>query len=166
MAVLLAVATSSGCGGFEAPTAPTPPPTTGNAVDMGNPVDEAHHALKGWGALNAGVTVPPEPGADRTSRYQLIRLPNSLELAIAEPARPFTLTFRTEDGSCDDSFDIYVNGHGPLLQYRHRQAADDFPVHRVPVSADVVPTTIVTVTFQNVAVDNCGFAAVYYVRVE
>ena len=164
-AVCLAVVLAA-CGGFESPTAPTPAPTTGSAVDMGNPADEAQHNLKGWGGINRGTSVPPEPGADRTSRFQLVRLANRVELAVSQPAVPYTLSFRTEDGTCDDSFDVYVNESGPLYRYRHRASEDWFPVHQVAVPAQLVTSTIVTINFQNVAVDNCGFAAVYYVRLD
>lgn len=157
-----------GCGGFGSPTAPdsTPGVVAGNAADLGNPADESHHALRGWGAINPEPAVPPEPEADRTSRYQLVRLANSLDLVVSQAAAPYTLVFRTQDGICDDSFDVYVNGNGPLYRYRHRSSSEQFPVHRVPIEASIVTTTTVNVSFLNVAVDNCGFAAVYYVRVE
>jgi hypothetical protein len=169
--MMLAVALTPGyvgCGGFGSPTAPdsTSGVVAGNAADMGNPADESHHALRGWGAINPEPSVPPEPGADRTSRYQLVRLANSLDLVVSQSDTAYTLVFRTQDGSCDDSFDVYVNGTGPLYRYRHRNSSDLFPVHRVPIDASIVKTTTVNVSFLNVAVDNCGFAAVYYVRVE
>lgn len=169
MLVLLTLA-SHGCGGFGSPSAPEPvtPPIapSGDSVDMGNPSDEAHHALRGWGKVSEETSVPPEPGADRTARYQLARLPNSLDLVVAAAASPYTLVFRTQDGACDDSFDVYVNGAGPLYRYHHRDSADLFPIHRVPIDASIVRTTTLTISFTNMATDNCGFAAVYYVRAE
>lgn len=170
MLVLTLTAASVACGGFASPSAPDPAPVptapSGDSVDMGNPSDEAHHALKGWGAVSTETAVPPEPGADRTARYQLARLSNSLDLVVSAPAAAYTLVFRTQDGACDDSFDLYVNGGGPLYRYRHRDSSDLFPTHRVPIEASMVPTTTLRITFVNVATDNCGFAAVYYVRAE
>src|SRR5690349_12634884 len=102
------VVSVAGCGGFGTPTAPEPAPPTiepsGDSVDMGNPSDERHHALRGWGNVSTETSVPPEPGADRTARYQLARLPNSLDLVVSAAASPYTLVFRTQDGACDDSF--------------------------------------------------------------
>ena len=165
-ALLLLVTSSVACSGFDPPTAPTPLPTTESSVDMGDPADEARHALRGWGQINTGVSYPPEPGADRTSRYQLVRLPNYVELAVPRAAAPYLLGFRTQDGTCDDSFDVYVNDRGPLYRYRHRTSSDDFPIHQVAIPAEIVTSTIVNINFQNVAIDNCGFAAVYYVRLD
>jgi hypothetical protein len=168
VAVLFLLSSSFACGEFSSPTAPGSgsPPPAGSAVDLGNPADEALHNLQGWGEVNQDVSFPPEPNADRTARYQLVRLSNSLELLVPQAGTPYTLVFRTQDGTCDDSFDLYVNGKGPLYSYRHRTSIDRFPVHRVPIAASVVTTTSVHVNFVNVAVDNCGLAAVYYVRVD
>lgn len=119
-----------------------------------------------WGEINNEQSYPAEAGADRSSRFQLVRLSNSLDLVAPQSSVDYTLVFRTQDGACDDSFDVYVNGRGPLYRYRHRDSSDRFPVHRVPVPASVVTTTTLTVNFLNVAKDNCGLAAVYYVRIE
>lgn len=170
MLALTIAAGSAACGGFASPAAPDPTPvplpSSGDSVDIGNPSDEAHHALQGWGAISTDSAFPTEPGADRTARYQLARLSNSVELVVGAPAVPYTLVFRTQDGACDDSFDLYVNGAGPLYRYRHRDSSELFPTHRVSIDASVVTTTTLKVTFMNVATDNCGFAAVYYVRAE
>jgi hypothetical protein len=133
---------------------------------MGNPADEAHHNLGGWGEIRRELSFPQEPDADRTARFQLVRLPNLLELAVPQAATPYTLVFRTEDGTCDDSFDVYVNGSGPMYRYRHGVSGDRFPTHRVPIEASLVMTTTVQVNFHNIAVDNCGYAAVFFAQLE
>ena len=170
---LFLVSASVACGGFGSlPTAPDStaagpsPSVSGSSVDLGNPADESQHSLQGWGESNPEPWYPPEADADRTSRFQLVRLPNSVDLSVPQAGITRTLVFRTQDGSCDDSFDVYVNGTGPLYKYRHRVSSDRFPIHRVPIDASILTSTTLTVTFLNVAVDNCGFAATYFVRTE
>jgi hypothetical protein len=133
---------------------------------MGDPADEAVHNLRGWGDIRRELSFPPDPGADRTARFQLVRLPNLVELAAPRAGASYVLVFRTEDGTCDDSFDLFVNGSGPIYRYRHGVSGDRFPTHRVPIDASLVATTIIQVNFHNIAVDNCGYAAVFFVQLE
>lgn len=139
---------------------------TDNHADLGNPADEQFHNLRGWGSINPGPPFPPESGADRTSRYQLLRSSNSVDLVVPQAAIPYTLTFRTQDGGCDDSFDVYINDSGPVYRYGHRTSSDTFPVHRVQLSSTLITSRTVKVTFRNTATDGCGLAAVYYARLD
>lgn len=132
-------------------------------VDVGNPVDEALHDLEGWGGINPGL-LPSEIDADRTSRYQLLRGSNSLTIAVPSPGAPHTLSFRTEDGVCDDSFDVHVAGDW-LYSYRAEvRPSTFFPLHQVEVPGSRLQGATVRITFINAATDSCGLAAVYFVR--
>lgn len=139
---------------------PTPLVST---VDLGNEFDEWQHQLEGWGGVNPGL-LPPELDPDRTSRYQLLRGSNSVTLTVPQPGTPHVLGFRTEDGGCDDSFDVYVNGVGPIYSYRAETRPDTFfPLHKVPVPGSQLIEPTARITFVNRATDSCGLAATYFV---
>lgn len=132
-------------------------------VDLGNPADERFHNLRGWGSVNPGLL--PCPDTDRTSRYQLLRGSNSVDLFVGKVNSPYRFTFRSEDGHCDDNFDVYVNDR-LVYRYTHRGPPTDFPIHNVSIPAELVTNSRVRVTFQNLSRDNCGLAAIYYVRLD
>jgi len=133
-------------------------------VDLGNEFDEWQHNLEGWGDVNNGL-LPPEIDTDRTSRYQLLRGSNSVSMKVPEPGMPYVLAFRTEDGLCDDSFDVYVNGVGPIYSYRAMALPDTiFPLHKVLVQGSLLTEATARITFLNRATDGCGLAATYFVR--
>lgn len=133
-------------------------------VDLGNEFDEWQHNLEGWGGVNPGL-LPPQLDPDRTSRYQLLRGANSVTLPVPKPGASYVLGFRTEDGSCDDSFDVYVNGGGPVYSYRAKTAsATFFPLHKVPLRDSLLLEPTARITFLNRATDGCGLAATYFVR--
>jgi CSLREA domain-containing protein len=131
-------------------------------ADLGNPADEALHQLEGWGAINPGL-LPPEIDADRTSRYQLLRGVNALTLAVPLPGIGHTLRFRTEDGVCDDSFDVYLDGVRIYSYRAETTSATFFPLHEVELSGSQLAHGAVRIGFVNTAADSCGLAAVYFV---
>ena len=134
-----------------------------NYADLGNPDDERFHNLSGWDRVNPGLL--PRPDTDRTSRYQSLRGQGSVDLFVRDISIPHRLTFRSEAGLCDDSFAVYVNGRR-LFTYSHDKKLD-FPIHSVKVGTDLLLFgQRVKVTFQNTASDNCGLAAIYYVRLD
>lgn len=139
------------------------PPALDTRADLGDTFDEWQHALSGWGAPNPGP-LPIELGdPDRTSRYQLLRGANGLTLDVAQPGLPHVLAFRTEDGICDDSFDVDVNGT-PVYVYRALSLPETiFPVHKLTVPGTLLDGERARITFQNRAADSCGLAAVYFV---
>ncbi|HEX8176165.1 MAG TPA: hypothetical protein VF543_13700 [Pyrinomonadaceae bacterium] len=139
-------------------------PAQDNYVDLGNPGDEQFHELRGWSGVNA--TLPKGLAVDRTSRYQSVRGSNSVKLFISQPAVPYNLTIRSEAGLCDDSFEVYVNGNGPLYVYKNKEAVRIKALHRIKLDASVISDTTVEVTFRNIAEDSCGRAAISYVLLE
>jgi hypothetical protein len=139
-------------------------PAPDNYVDLGNPEDEQFHELRGWSGLNAAL--PKGLAVDRTSRYQSVRRSNSVKLFVSQPAVPYNLTIRSEAGLCDDSFEVYVNGNGPLYVYKNKEAARMKALHRIKLDASVISDTTVEVTFRNIAEDACGRAAINYVLLE
>jgi hypothetical protein len=139
-------------------------PAPDNYVDLGNPEDEQFHELRGWSGVNAAL--PKGMALDRTSRYQNVRSPNSVRLFVGQPAVPYNLTIRSEAGVCDDSFEVYVNGNGPLYVYKNKESAPMKALHHIKLDASVISNTTVDVTFRNIAEDACGRAAINYVLLE
>lgn len=138
-------------------------PRFDNYADLGNSEDERFHALSGWGRVNPGLL--PRSDTDLTSRYQSLRGYSSADLFVTQTLTPYRLTFRSEDGHCDDSFDVYVNGRLVYI-YNHRGPPTDFPIHSISIPAELVISSRVRVMFLNRSRDNCGLAAVYYVRLD
>jgi len=141
-----------------------PSPSADNYVDLGNPADESYHNLQGWG----GSQTPPanpfvSPSGDRTKRYQSLRGSNSVDLFVPQAGRQYVLVAEVEDGGCVDSFQLLVNGQGPLYSYAAHHLGNQAIVHTVAIAASVITSQRVTITFKNVAPDNCGLAAVYNV---
>ncbi|HEX8748356.1 MAG TPA: hypothetical protein VF717_14365 [Pyrinomonadaceae bacterium] len=139
-------------------------PAPDNYVDLGNPEDEQFHELRGWSTVNAAL--PDGLAVDRTSRYQSVRRSNSVKLFISQSAVPYNLTIRSEAGLCDDSFEVYVNGNGPVYVYKNKEAVRMKALHRIKLDASVIGGTTVEVTFRNIAEDSCGRAAINYVLLE
>jgi hypothetical protein len=135
-----------------------------NYADLGNPDDEKFHDLRGWGDTSGDL--PRASGLDLTSRYQRLRASNSVKLFIGQPNVPYTLSFRSEAGLCDDSFEVYVNSAGPLYVYKNKEAAGLKGFHQLTVDASVITDTTVDVTFRNIAADSCGHAAIGFVELE
>lgn len=131
-------------------------------ADLGSPEDERFHNLGGWSNINPGPL--PRPDTDRTSRYQTLRGQSSVDLFIAEVGAPYRLTFRSEAGQCDDSFEAYLNGY-LVHKYVHNKKPD-FPIHSMDIPAKFFASSNVRVVFKNLAKDNCGSAAIYYVRLD
>lgn len=131
-------------------------------VDLGSPDDERFHNLNGWNKINSGLL--PRPDTDRNSRYQTLRGQSSMDLFVAEPMISYRLTFRSEAGYCDDSFEVYLNGY-LVHKYTHDKKPD-FPIHSVDIPAKFFGSSNVRVVFKNLAKDNCGMAAIYYVRLD
>ena len=140
-------------------------PAPDNYVDLGDPEDEKFHDLRGWGRLNNGI-LPKAYAIDRTSRYQSLRRANSVRLFVSQPGSPYSLTFRSEAGICDDSFEVYVNNNGPLYTYRNKEAHELKSFHQLTIDASLINSTEVEVTFRNIAEDSCGLSAISFVRME
>lgn len=139
-------------------------PAPDNYADLGNPEDEQFHDLRGWSSINAAL--PKGMAVDRTSRYQSIRRSNSVRLFVSQPGVPYNLTIRSEAGMCDDSFEVYVNGNGPLYVYKNKEVSKMRALHRITLDASQISDTTVEVTFRNIAEDSCGRAAINYVSLE
>ncbi|HEY0323446.1 MAG TPA: hypothetical protein VGC66_20985 [Pyrinomonadaceae bacterium] len=139
-------------------------PAADNYVDLGNPDDEKFHDLRGWGGVNA--VLPKGLALDRTSRYQSLRGSNSVKLFVSQLGTPYSLTFRSEAGLCDDSFEVYVNNTGPLYVYKNKEASTMKAFHQITIDASLINDTTVEVTFRNIAEDGCGHAAIGFVSLE
>lgn len=149
-----------------ASTGKSQPPAADSYVDMGDPEDERFHNLQGWWKLNTGPAPPVNTG-DLTSRYQTLRRENSVDLFVERAGVGYGLVFKTEDGGCDDSFEVYVNDSPePLYTYRHGKAGNYYPLHYVNVDAGLITSQTVKVTFKNTAQDPCGHGAVYFVTLK
>jgi hypothetical protein len=140
-----------------------PAPAADNYVDLGTPADEAFHALTGWSVVNPGL-LPGAIDPDRTSRYQS-SVDNTVDLFVSQANVPYMFTMRTEDGVCDDSFDVFVN-NTKMYSYRHRQSPDAFPLHRMLLPASLIPGTTVHVTVKDTSSQSCGLAAIYFIRID
>lgn len=148
----------------EAPKAQIIPPVI--SVDLGDPASEASHNLKGWGGAQGAKENPhPSPSGDSSKRFQLLRSDNSLELDGSVPSQGYNLVTEVEDGGCDDSFQIIVNGE-PVYQYQSRRTGREVIQHKVNIPPKTIKQSKTIVNFRNSATDSCGAAAVYNVRLE
>lgn len=133
-------------------------------VDLGgNPFDEGENNIQGWG----DAQVPPanslkSPSGDNTKRYMVLRGDSSVEFSIKKNCVPYTLIFEVEDGDCDDTFWVLVNGME--IYYYSSQHKGSVILHKVEIPAEFIKDTTLKVTFRNAANDGCGLAAVYNVR--
>lgn len=134
-------------------------------ADVGLPADEAYHRMAGWKENEIGGPVIP-PSADPSKRYQPLRGEASLVLKIPQAGVPYMLYTEVEDGGCDDSWEIYINGQGPIYTHYANPRTNLGLAHQVAVSGAYVTGDEVTVTFHNLASDECGLAAVFNVRLE
>jgi hypothetical protein len=142
----------------------TPAPAEDNYADLGNPEDERFHDLRGWRGTNA--ILPKGYAVDRTSRYQSLRGSNSVKLFVSQLGTAHRLSFRSEAGICDDSFEVYVNNTGPLYTYKNKESPELKSFHQISVDASLISSTVVKVTFRNIAEDSCGSAAIGFVALE
>ncbi|HET8630681.1 MAG TPA: hypothetical protein VFL91_24955 [Thermomicrobiales bacterium] len=144
-------------------SSPAPAATYSSEVFLGDPVSEAGHDLRNWGPVTTAL-VAGQP-TYRTARLQTLDGNNAITFKRVVPGVDYVLTAIVDDGSCDDSFDIVVNG-AVLEQY---QAQHGYVArrHQVRVPADLVTGDQVTVVFHNrAAADACGLAGVFYVQLE
>ncbi len=139
-----------------------PAPGADNYIDFGTPADETFHALAGWGQPNPGQ-LPAGIDPDLSSRY--LEITNTADLIVSQTGVPYILSVRSEDGGCDDSFDVLVNGTA-VYSYKHRTSPDRFPLHRISVPASLITGTTVHITFKNTSVDACGHSAIYFARMD
>lgn len=137
------------------------PPAADACADLGATSDEAHHDLMGWSIYEENSpTIPPT--GDDTKRFQLLHGDSSLTLSVPHANAPYLLLTEVEDGGCDDSFEIYVNGQGPLYSYQADPTLEGIGVmHIVSVPRELISTTDVLVMYRNTASDSCGYAAVF-----
>ena len=141
-----------------------PTPAADSCVDFGDSSDEAYHNLIGWGSSELGGTIIP-PSKDPSKRRQLLQGDNYVDLFVSQANSPYVLLTEVEDGGCDDSFALYVNGHGPLYTYHAKPEVNAAVSHVISIPASVVTSTTVTINYKNVASDACGLAAVFNANV-
>ncbi len=134
-----------------------------SCADLGNVNDEGFHNLQGWNINEVGGPVISTSG-DISKRFQLLRANNSITLKVPYSGRTYMLYAEVEDGGCDDSWQLYVNGIGPLYTYFATSSFNTQFAHQILVPASYINDTDVEITFRNIAQDNCGLAAVYFVR--
>jgi hypothetical protein len=134
-------------------------------ADIGNTSDEAFHSLSGWGSNEVGGPILP-PSSDPSKRYQKLRGDSSVVLQIPQSNIAYTLYTEVEDGGCDDSWSIYVNGQGPVYTYIAQPGINTGLSHQVSIPANYFSDINTTITFHNIASDNCGLAAVFFVKLE
>jgi len=146
-------------------TGPCGTPGYDTCADIGDPTDEAFHNLTGWGQNEIGGPIIP-PSGDPSKRYQPLRRESSVRLKVPQPNIPYTLYTEVEDGDCDDSWAIYVDGQGPVYTYYARPLINTGLVHQVVIPASFIQDTTVIITFRNLASDSCGLAAVFYVKLQ
>jgi hypothetical protein len=134
-----------------------------NYADIGNPSDEQFHNLVGWGASFSSSYAT----TDFTARYQSLRGWNSLYLCVPQAGIGYTLTTMTEEGGCDDRYEIYVNDRGPVFTHKATTHSYNIPItYTVRIDASYMTSKVLKVTFRNIATDNCGLAAAYFVKLE
>jgi hypothetical protein len=148
-----------------AASSPCGSPALDACADIGEPSDEVYHSLVGWSINEIGGPVIP-PSGDSSKRFQLLRGDNSLILFVPQANTPYILLTEVEDGGCDDSFEIYVNGQGPVYTYFSDPMFDGAILHTITIPANLISSTSVTITYRNIASDNCGLAAVFNAKLE
>lgn len=136
-----------------------------SCADVGNPEDEIYHNLLGWYINEIGGPVVP-PSGDPSKRFQSYQADNSLILFVPQANSSYTLYTEVEDGFCDDSFEILINGQGPIYTYHSNPTVETVISHTVDISSDLISTTDVEITYRNISNDGCGLAAVFNVKLE
>lgn len=129
-------------------------------VDMGDSESESKFNLQGWG----DEEVPPmqpytSPSGDRTKRFETVDGENKIDVKV-DPGQAYMLVAEVEDGHCDDSFRILVNGK-PLYEYNAQ--GDVFDVVRHEVDVLPVAQDMMEISFENTSSESCGKAAVFNV---
>lgn len=76
------------------------------------------------------------------------------------------MVFRTEDGACDDSFEVYLNDRTLVYRYVHGRAGEAFPLHRAPLDPALTTGRTIRIKFLNRALDSYGRVAAFFVRLE
>ncbi len=132
-------------------------------VDMGNAESERGHMIKNW-----GETAQYPNGArglsDKTVRLQPLHEPASVTFPVV-PDQAYRLVFEVDDGSqCFDDFAIVIPGVAPRLFVGTKAGVAQR--HEVVIPQAAVTNDTLTVTFQNLARDDCGRAGVYYIELE
>lgn len=135
----------------------------GSFVDLGNLQSEYGHDLVGWAGVWTGQ--PRSPTGDSTFRYQFIRGSASLKLCVPEIGVDYWLVTEVQDFGCDDSFEVYINGSGPLYSFTGTHS-NKIRSHSFKVPSRYIDSTEIIVNFKNTAADRCGAAGVYNVSVQ
>ncbi|MBN1361525.1 MAG: hypothetical protein JW993_13085 [Sedimentisphaerales bacterium] len=132
-------------------------------ADLGNPLDEIGHNLIGCDAVGSWGT---SPSGDTTARCQRLGADNMLEVCVAQTGIDYLLTAEVVDGTCDDSFQIYVNGSGPLYSYVSNQNDGiTIETHQVVMPSSYITGLRVQINFKNMSNDiSCGSATMPYGR--
>ena len=134
-----------------------------NYADLGDPEDEVSHNLVGWDEVGSWGT---SPSGDTTARCMRLGENNYLDLCVSETDKYYLLTAEVLDGTCEDNFEIYVNGNGPLYSY----VSDPYDsmtieTHQVIIPSEYITDTRVRINFKNTSNDlGCSSAAFYYGR--
>lgn len=132
-------------------------------ADLGNPASEANFYLRGWGRAES---IMVSPSGDTSKRFQRLRGDNSLTFTSLLPGVNYQLTAEVEDGACDDSFNILVNGTEMYSFTADHDSTAVIRPHTVFVPYYLLTRDELEVTFRNTATDSCGLAAVFNVRLE
>jgi hypothetical protein len=132
-------------------------------ADLGNLSDEINHNLRGWDQVGSWGG---SSSGDTTARCQLIGADNLLEFCVEQTNIPYVLSAEIVDGTCEDNFEIYVNGIGPIYSYiSNKNDGITIKTHQVIIDSGYIPYSLVEVNLKNTSNDlGCGDAAMYYGR--
>ena len=137
-------------------------------VDLGNSLSENTHNVIGRGWAESPQFNPyKSPSGDNSKRYMTIGEDCSLDMHIRELNVPYTLNFEVEDGNCDDSFRVLVDGKEIYVFTGQNKGTNNVEtkLHYATLPKEYAINPTLRIAFKNTACDNCGKAAVYNVGV-
>lgn len=137
-------------------------------VDLGNSLSESSHSVIGRGWAESPQFNPyTSHSGDKSKRYMNIGEDCSLDMHIKELDVPYTLNFEVEDGNCDDSFRVLVDGKETYVFTGQNKGTGNVEAksHYAAIPKEYAINPILKITFKNTASDKCGKAAVYNVKI-
>lgn len=131
-------------------------------LDLGESEDEQYHNLNNWGNISQGLWVPDS--GDTNGRFQSLQEVSTAELWLSQIEGGYDLIVESEDGGCDDSFQIVMNGYGPMFTFTAEPDEYGAVTTSIPIFSELLSSNTVLINLQNRAKDSCGSAKTFNIQ--
>jgi hypothetical protein len=132
---------------------------------MGDEDSERSFALEGW-ANSEPYNLSALPGGDQTKRFMTRNRHQFLTFQPVSPGWNYRLRVEAEDGTCDDSFQVWL-GDRQLVNYEAKDTGStSFHTEQADIPGEPLVATSVRLTFRNTTRDDCGSSPIFSVRLE